>query len=101
MLKVPSRAELARLAGKPVEREPEPKPVPPEPIAAPALATSPQVEQALVALSKHVQEVASMAAQANAGVAALAARPDVVMEAQIQRDTLGRMEKIVITRKKP
>jgi hypothetical protein len=99
MLKVGSRAELDALAGKKPERAPAPAPKA-LPAPAPAPAMSPQVEQALMVLSKHVQDVATMAAQASADVAALAARPEMVMEAEIQRDTLGRMEKVVITRKK-
>jgi len=103
MIKVGSRADLDALAGT----KPAPKPTPaPTPAAMPAQApaapaASPQIEQALAALSKHMQDVATMAAQANAGIAALASRSEQVMEATVQRDTLGRMERIIIKRKTP
>lgn len=98
MMKVPSRAALDELRG--IKKEPAPAPAPAQPDPPPAPAASPVIEQALAQLTSHMQQIATMAAQAHAGVAALASRSEQVMEAEIRRDTQGRMERIVITRKK-
>lgn len=57
----------------------------------------PQIEQALLALSGHVRDVATLASQLGAVAAALADKPRAVLEGEIVRDMHGKMTRIIIT----
>ena len=84
-----TRAEIDAHKGKPT---PPASTAPVEP--APSLAA---LTQAMTTMSEAVIESARMAAQAQADIALIAARTHPNLEANIVRDTEGRMSRVIIT----
>jgi hypothetical protein len=88
MLKVQSRADLQRLQGE------KPKaatvtPLPPKPAPAPAPEAADQSQRALRLAVERLGEKVDALAQAKPGAKRL--------EAEVQRDAEGRMQKVIIT----